>query len=313
MAKVRMGLVGIGKIARDQHIPVIAANPDFELVACASRNHRVDGVANFKTVEEMLAGCPQLDAVVITTPPQVHYEAAKRALLAGKHVFMEKPPCATTAQLDQLATLARSVQRTFFQTWHLRHAPRVADAKHWLKTRNVQGGRVIWKEDVRYWHPGQTWIWQPGGYGVFDPGINALSIMTEILPEPLFVYEAELFFPENCDSPIAANLAFRTDSGAEIQAEFDFLYEEKARWDIVLETNGGTMALTSAATVLSINGEKMEFPLHADEEYAEYAPLYRHFAELIAAGQSDVDATPFRLVSDTFLVGKRTVVSRFDE
>jgi D-galactose 1-dehydrogenase len=45
---------------------------------------------------------------------------------------------------------------------------------------------VIWREDVRVWHPGQDWIWQPGGLGVFDPGINALSIITHILPARSF-------------------------------------------------------------------------------------------------------------------------------
>ena len=313
MAAIRAGLVGIGKIARDEHIPVMAANPDFELVACVSRKNRVEGVANFGTVEEMLASCPQLDAVVITTPPQVHYEAAKLSLLAGKHVFMEKPPCATTAQLDYLATLARTMQRTFFQTWHLRHAPRVDDAKRWLKSRRVRNGRIIWKEDVRHWHPGQSWIWQAGGYGVFDPGINAISIMTKILPEPLFVHKAALFFPENCESPIAANVVFHTDSGAEILAEFDFLYAGEARWEIELETDDGRLAFSPATAVLSIDGRRLEFPPPEDGAHIEYAPLYRHFAALIEAGQSDVDATPFRLVADVFLVGRRTTVARFVE
>ncbi|MFX5656779.1 hypothetical protein ABTE24_21610, partial [Acinetobacter baumannii] len=47
--------------------------------------------------------------------------------------------------------------------------------------------KVIWREDVRHWHPDQEWIWQPGGLGVFDPGINALSIVTEILPQAMFL------------------------------------------------------------------------------------------------------------------------------
>jgi hypothetical protein len=41
---------------------------------------------------------------------------------------------------------------------------------------------IVWHEDVRKWHPGQQWIWEPGGFGVFDPGINALSIATRIFP-----------------------------------------------------------------------------------------------------------------------------------
>ena len=59
-------------------------------------------------------------------------------------------------------------------------------AKARLKRHHVNFLKVTWKEDVRKWHPGQEWIWQPGGFGVFDPGINALSIVTKILPEPIF-------------------------------------------------------------------------------------------------------------------------------
>ena len=312
MAIIRVGLVGIGKAARDQHIPVVRANPQFELVACTSRNNRVDGVANFATVEEMLAGCPQLDAVTICSPPQVHYGAAKLAFLAGKHLFMEKPPCATTAELQQLFELARIGNHTFFQTWHLRCAPRVDDAERWMKGRKVLSARIVWKEDVRHWHPGQSWIFQAGGFGVFDPGINAISVLTKILPEPVFVESAEHFVPENCQAPIAADLVLRTDSGARISAAFDFLYAGEAIWDIEVQTDAGTLNLSFADFVLSIDGRQLEFPTHKDGAHVEYASLYRRFAELIAARESEIDATPFRLVADAFLAGKRTPVARFE-
>ena len=67
---------------------------------------------------------------------------------------------------------------------------------------------IIWHEDVHKWHPGQEWIWQPGGFGVFDPGINAFSIATKIFPGGLFVKLADLSFPENAQTPIAADVAF---------------------------------------------------------------------------------------------------------
>ena len=51
-----------------------------------------------------------------------------------------------------------------------------------------------WKEDVTHWHPGQKWIWQAGGLGVFDPGINGLSILTRIMPHGIFLTGAELPF-----------------------------------------------------------------------------------------------------------------------
>jgi len=79
----RIGVVGIGKIARDQHIPVLRRSTEFELAACASRNAQVEGVANFATAEAMLDGCPDLDAVAICTPPQAHFETARLALFSA--------------------------------------------------------------------------------------------------------------------------------------------------------------------------------------------------------------------------------------
>ena len=158
----RMAIVGVGKIARDQHIPALRANPSFELVACASRNAMVEGVANFTSLDDMLRERPDIDAVAICSPPQAHYPAARLALDRGKHVVLEKPPCATTAQLDLLSRLAQDCGRTLFQTWHSQHAAGVEPAARWLQTRVVRAVQVTWKEDVRQWHPGQAWIWRAG-------------------------------------------------------------------------------------------------------------------------------------------------------
>ena len=83
--------------------------------------------------------------------------------------------------------------------------------------------RIEWREDVRKWHPGQAWIWEPGGFGMFDPGINALSIATRIFPGALFVRKAELLFPENKQAPIAAKLHFESPAGeGPFEADFDW-------------------------------------------------------------------------------------------
>ena len=94
--QLKVGLLGIGKIARDQHIPSLNANPRFELAACASRNTTVNGVPSFPDLESMLAAVPDLHCISICTPPQAHFEAALISLRAGKHVMLEKPPTSTT-------------------------------------------------------------------------------------------------------------------------------------------------------------------------------------------------------------------------
>jgi D-galactose 1-dehydrogenase len=77
----------------------------------------------------------------------------------------------------------------------------VEAARSWLAERRLSAVRIDWREDVRRWHPGQAWIWEPGGLGVFDPGINALSIATRILPRAFFLTEGVLRFPENRARP----------------------------------------------------------------------------------------------------------------
>ncbi len=302
---LRLGLVGIGKIACDQHIPALRADDRFQLVACASRNAKVDGVANFPDIAAMLAGVPDLDCISICTPPQAHFEAALNALRAGKHVMLEKPPAATTRQIALLADEAARRGRTLFQTWHSRFAASVDAAREWLRTRRLTRGKIIWKEDVHHWHPGQRWIWEPGGFGVFDPGINALSVLTEVLADEVCVESGLLEFPENQQAPIAANLMLRTTAGAAIAAEFDFRQKGEQSWDIELETNDGRLKLSRGGAGLEIDGKMIA----TDESMAgEYPRLYARFAALCAVGRSEVDWRPFQLVADAFLIGERRIV-----
>jgi predicted dehydrogenase len=228
------------------------------------------------------------------------------ALRAGKHVMLEKPPAATTRQIALLQSEAQRHGRTLFQTWHSRFAAGVDAARDWLRGRTLTGGTVTWKEDVHYWHPGQQWIWEPGGLGVFDPGINALSVLTEVLPGEAFVDGAVLDFPENQQAPIAARLALRTEAGVTVNAEFDFRQKGEQTWDIELFTTTGRLKLARGGGVLEIDGRT----LGADDALAgEYPRLYSRFADLCIAGGSEVDWRPFQLVADAFLVGERRIVA----
>jgi len=302
---LKVGLLGIGKIARDQHIPSLRADPRFELAACASRHATVDGVPSFPDLESMLAAVPDLQAISICTPPQAHFEAALVSLRAGKHVMLEKPPAATTRQIAFLAEEAARRGRTLFQTWHSRFAAGVDAAREFLSTRKLVSGKIVWKEDVHHWHPGQKWIWEPGGFGVFDPGINALSVLTEILPVDVCVEAAVLEFPENQQSPIAANVRMVAEGNVVIGAEFDFRQKGEQSWDIEITTTSGKLKLAGGGAELSIDGKAVT----KDASMAgEYPRLYARFAKLVKAGKSEVDWRPFQLVADSFLVGERRIV-----
>lgn len=308
MSIIRIGIVGVGKIARDQHIPAIAADPGFELVAVASRSRPDIGVPAFESLEEMLADGPELDAVALCTPPQARRETALIALRAGKHVFLEKPPGSTVGEVGDLSALAAERGVTLFASWHSRFAAGVPAAKAWLASRTIRTVDIQWREDVRRWHPGQTWIWEAGGLGVFDPGINALSILTEIMPREVFVTDARLDVPENVQSPIAAHMAMTDIDGTAITADFDFLQTGPQTWDITVTADDGVLRLSSGGARIEIDGQPV---VQAGD--AEYPGLYTRFGELIRAGRSEADVRPLALVADAFLVGRRELVEAFIE
>lgn len=305
MTQIRIALAGIGKIARDQHIPTLAESGQFELAAAVTSQTPLEGIPSFASIGEMAAAIPDIQAISICTPPRGRLALVAEAFENGLDVMIEKPPAATISEAQSLGELARRAGRILFASWHSREAAAVEPARKWLQGKAMQRAEIRWKEDVRVWHPGQDWIWEPG-IGVFDPGINALSILTAILPNALRMQRAELCFPSNRDAPIAAKLAFTYGEAVPVTAEFDFDQKGFQSWDIDIETEEGRLALTLGASRMTINGMEADVG-----EEPEYRRLYRHFAELLATRTSDIDLTPFHHVADAFLIGRRTVVAPF--
>ena len=304
--KIALAIVGIGKIARDQHVAAIAHSQDFELVAAASPSSTLDGVPCFSSIEQLFESTPSLSAVALCTTPQVRYQAARYALTRGCHVLLEKPPAATLSEVQALVELAGQQRSALFASWHSRHASAVEPARRWLAARAVSGVSVVWKEDVRVWHPGQSWIWKAGGLGVFDPGINALSILTRILPDSIVLQDAELSYPENCETPIAARLQLTDARGTPIRMELDFRHTGPASWDIAVDTDGGRLLLSNGGSTLRINQRS-----EPAAPNAEYPRLYEQFAKLVRSRQVEVDIAPMRLVADALLCGRRIEVEAF--
>lgn len=311
MSKHKIGIIGLGKITQDQHIPVIQGNPAFELLAVSSqRGLKVPGVPYAYTQYADLLANPEITAVAVCTPPNVRHTIAREALLAGKDVLLEKPPAATLSELVDLKETADRVGKVLFTTWHSQYNAAVDEAKRFLSTRTVKTLLVSWKEDVRHWHPGQAWIWQAGGFGVFDPGINALSIVTKIMPNPLFVTKATLEVPENCAAPIGATVSFGCGvAHGSLEAVFDWRQTGPQSWNIEVTTDDGAdVKLSFGGSRLDINGE-----LKVEEKMAEYEGIYRRFDDLLTTRTTDVDERPFRLVADAFMIGQHTKTDAFIE
>ncbi len=311
---MKVALVGIGKIAVDQHIPSIRASRDWELAATVSRHGVIEGIDHYTDITTMLGERPDIECVSLCLPPVPRFEYAVAALEDRRHVMLEKPPGASIAECQALERLARAAGVSIYATWHSREATQVDAAKAWLAGKNLRKLTITWKEDVRRWHPGQTWIWEAGGLGVFDPGINALSILTKILAVPIHVTSAVLFVPENCETPIAADVAFFHPDGAEVTAHFDFRQDGEQIWSIDVDTDDGTMSLVDGGARLAINGiwrdDRME---EGNPLVGEYPRLYARMADLVRTQAIEMDLSPLVHVADAFFLGKRITVEPFHE
>ncbi len=304
---IRIAIVGFGKIARDSHLPAIVADRRYTLAAVATRGGDPGvGVPWFPDIDAMIAALPgALDAVAICTPPGPRYAVAMRAIDAGLAVLLEKPPAATLGESVALRARAAAAGVPIHASWHARHAPGVEPARAALAAETVSALRITWHEDVDKWHPGQAWIWEAGSFGVFDPGINGLSIATRILPRPLLVRAAQFSTPAGKAAPIAARITFDTP---EMFADFDWRVKGDDRWSIAVETASGRhIELHDGGHRLVI--DKVE---RAVGTAGEYPGIYDHFAGLVAARTVDLDDEPLRVVADAFLLATQTIVDPVD-
>jgi D-galactose 1-dehydrogenase len=308
MPKRKIAIIGLGKISLDQHVPVIGASNGFELAAIVSTRGLGHGdVPVFRTPPALYRAMPDVDVIAVNTPPAVRHAIAREALAAGKDVLLEKPPATTLSELADLETFAAKKKRVLFATWHSQFNPAVDEARSLLARTGLRSLHIEWREDVKKWHPGQDWVWEPGGFGVFDPGINALSILVRILPNAPFVKSAELIYPANRQTPIAAALAMSDAAGTTLTADFDWREKGDEKWHMAMALADGRPArLSRGGVALSVDGATV-----VEARSEEYQRIYRRFAELLDERRSEIDAAPLRLVADAMLLGRRLTADAF--
>ncbi|TYZ07444.1 oxidoreductase [Hymenobacter lutimineralis] len=137
---IATGLLAYGMSGRVFHAPFLTA-PNFRLQAVVERTRkeaasRYPEVRSYDSVAELLAD-EALELVVVNTPNDTHFDLARQALQAGKHVLLEKPVTATLAELDELLALAAEQGKQL-----LAYQNRRWDADFQLVRQVVESGRL---------------------------------------------------------------------------------------------------------------------------------------------------------------------------
>jgi predicted dehydrogenase len=171
MQPIGIGIIGTG-FGLNVHLPALGEHPQAKAVALWHRDeHKAKTLAakhdiNLGTANlDQLLDLPELTAVAISTPPHLHYAQAKAAIIAGKHVFLEKPITLDLAQAIELYQLARSHGVVVATDFEFRFVPQWRYFHDLLSTAQINetiGGKrsimINWLVQGRA-NPNRVWNW----------------------------------------------------------------------------------------------------------------------------------------------------------
>lgn len=163
--ELRIGIAGLGGIAKRTHLPVLKLVPGYNVVCGAERSpqqrKRVAGIFNLKETyddyREMIEKA-DIDAIFICLPAVLHAEAARLSLKKGLHVFCEKPMGVDSAEARELVYMAEKEQRLLMPGYNLRFVDNFMRARKLVETGSL--GRILHVNAI-YLNPGPYVSWDP--------------------------------------------------------------------------------------------------------------------------------------------------------
>ena len=148
MKTINAGLIGYGMAGRIFHAPFLNVVPGFNLSKICTNNPGSIKLANERYPQALIASKPEelfddesVDLIFVLTPSETHYELTKKALLAGKHVVVDKPFTATTAQADELIELSEKTGKILSVYQNRRYASDYKTVKKLLEAGTL--GKIV--------------------------------------------------------------------------------------------------------------------------------------------------------------------------
>lgn len=299
MPQMKLGVVGCGELFNSQHRSAIDDQNSLKLIATADphTDPQIGHVEHYSGVEQLLAAKEiQLSAVVICTPSAFHLSIAKKVLRVGKSVILEKPPTRNLSEIRELKALAEQKGVALITLWHSQHAPGVRAAAGQLSGRKIKKIDIYWHEDFYHYHPGQTWVTGKVAGGIFDPLVNALSIVELLINGDVKLISGSANKPQNWEAAISGKYKYAPRDGRKIAINADVGWHAggQSHWDIKVTTvNGTVVELTDGGANYYLNGQSQ--PTGATREYLQ---AYHHVKECLVSGQSDIILGPLQYLVD---------------
>jgi len=227
---LRWGLIGCGDIAEKRVAPALRDAPGSRLAAVARA--RAELAADFAARHgaersyadwRELVADPELDAVYIATPVWLHAEQATAALLAGKHVLVEKPMALDVASCDRMIVAARVAKRRLGVAYYRHLYPAVTRLRELLLEGELGEPVLLEIQAFERFDPGpdhpRAWLLkkaQSGGGPMMDFGCHRLEILLDLLGPPREVrafLSNVLFKSREVEDTCSAHLRFSKGIG----------------------------------------------------------------------------------------------------
>ena len=234
MRIAKIGIIGTGHISEIYCQNLTTVHENTEIIAVADINREAAetkaakwNIPHVLTVEELLKR-EDIDIVVNLTPPKNHYEVIKAALLAGKHVFTEKPLATTAAEADELVELAAKQEKMLGAAPETNYGAGVSTAKALLAHGAI--GKVLYA-DARFrwpgdenWHPNPQFLYQPGAGPLYDRGPYFLNAMVDLLggADEVFAMTAIGFPTRTITSKPRYGEVFKVETPSHVQGTIRF-------------------------------------------------------------------------------------------
>lgn len=272
MAQYKVGLVGLGEIS-SYFMDGVRLNPKSQLVAVCRKNKKPEDAEKYKAYKfytdwKLLVKDPEVNTIIIATPPSNHAEVTELALTLGKRVIVEKPFSTKFEDAPRCAELAKKNKTHLYFAYHAAFNPLTLNAKEQVKKFTEKGDKitsfkVIFKEDVRNYHGNNSWIFEPaiaGGGCLIDSGVNAMSVVNNVGVGFVVPTSVKLGFKPDFKVEISAQVSWKSPDGS-ITGELiqDWLHVGKEQREISVSfASGNKISFDYATGIVTsrINGKE---------------------------------------------------------
>lgn len=226
--KLKLGVVGTADIAYRRFLPSLIKSEHFEYVGVASRS--IDktnqfigeyGGKGYEGYDEILED-KQIDVVYIPLPPSLHYQWAKKALLNGKHVLLEKPFTINDKQTNELIDIAKDKNLAIFENYMFMYHSQLNTIKDIIQEKEIGevrhyriafGFPMRGKDDFRYNK-------DLGGGALLDCGGYTIKLATELLGDTTQLICSSLNYEDEYPVDLYGSATLKNKRGIVAQVTF---------------------------------------------------------------------------------------------